>query len=246
LVRRVDAIHDLSEVGPARRGSNLPWTPTNASVSHPVLPPILDPRTAACGWSACLPAQPQASDYCAAREVHSPIRPPRVSREAGASHSAASGTVTPPRVDRRSARPTRCQDMRPCQSSSPPTWPRNLRRATDSIRSMPSGRPAIPRGIDRAVRLEAGHRCAIPTCRATAGLQIHHIKPYARVKAHEFANVILVRSNCHSRITNGEIDRPVSSSLQSKLGHRKRSVRRPGTPSTRAFCPKSGRTRSRD
>ena len=72
---------------------------------------------------------------------------------------------------------------------------------------MSAGRPAIPRPLDRAVRVEAGHRCAIPTCRATSGLQIHHIEEWAKVREHTFDNLILLCSNCHARITAGEIDR---------------------------------------
>lgn len=72
---------------------------------------------------------------------------------------------------------------------------------------MNAARPAIPRAIDRAVRVEAGHRCAIPTCRATSGLQIHHIEDWAKIREHSFENLILVCAVCHSRITGGEIDR---------------------------------------
>ncbi len=61
--------------------------------------------------------------------------------------------------------------------------------------------------MDRAVRVEAGHRCAIPTCRATSGLQIHHIEEWAKVREHSFENLILLCANCHARITAGEIDR---------------------------------------
>ena len=67
-------------------------------------------------------------------------------------------------------------------------------------------RPEIPRPLERDVRTEAGHRCAIPTCRATSGLQIHHIVPWAKVQEHTFDNLILLCANCHSRVTNGEID----------------------------------------
>lgn len=72
---------------------------------------------------------------------------------------------------------------------------------------MSAGRPGIPRPLARAVRVEAGHRCAIPTCRATSGLQIHHIEDWAKVREHAFENLILLCANCHSRITSGEIDR---------------------------------------
>lgn len=72
---------------------------------------------------------------------------------------------------------------------------------------MTDDRPPIPRPLDRAVRVEAGHRCAIPSCRATSGLQVHHIDPWSKVKEHTFHNLILLCSNCHSRVTNKEIDR---------------------------------------
>lgn len=70
-----------------------------------------------------------------------------------------------------------------------------------------SDRPAIPRPLERAVRVEAGHRCAIPTCRATSGLQIHHIDDWSKVKEHSFENLVLLCAICHSRATSGEIDR---------------------------------------
>lgn len=57
------------------------------------------------------------------------------------------------------------------------------------------------------MRVEAGHRCAIPTCRTTSGLQIHHIEEWAKVRAHAFENLILLCANCHARVTAGEIDR---------------------------------------
>ncbi len=58
----------------------------------------------------------------------------------------------------------------------------------------------------RDVKVEAGYRCAIPTCRATSGLQIHHIVDYAKVREHTFENLILLCANCHARVTAKEID----------------------------------------
>lgn len=82
---------------------------------------------------------------------------------------------------------------------------------------MSGGRPAIPRALDRAVRVEAGHRCAIPTCRATSGLQIHHIEKWSKVHEHSFENLILLCANCHARVTSGEIDRRSIAAYKSNL-----------------------------
>lgn len=71
---------------------------------------------------------------------------------------------------------------------------------------MAAGRD-IPAALDRAVRVEAGHRCAIPTCRATSGLEVHHIVDWAIVKEHTFENLILLCAICHRRATIREIDR---------------------------------------
>jgi hypothetical protein len=57
--------------------------------------------------------------------------------------------------------------------------------------------------------VEAGHRCAIPTCRVPTPLQIDHIIEWSRVKKHEFSNMIVLCANCHARKGNrrGQIDR---------------------------------------
>lgn len=67
-------------------------------------------------------------------------------------------------------------------------------------------RPPIPAEIKRAVLVEAGHRCAIPTCRATT-MELAHIKPWAKVQEHTFDNLIALCPNCHTRFDKGEIDR---------------------------------------
>ncbi|MEW2510425.1 HNH endonuclease signature motif containing protein [Streptomyces sp. NPDC046870] len=63
---------------------------------------------------------------------------------------------------------------------------------------MSTKRPAIPRELRRRVLIEAGHRCAIPTCRATP-VEIAHITPWAKVKKHEFKNLIALCPTCHTR-----------------------------------------------
>ncbi len=59
-------------------------------------------------------------------------------------------------------------------------------------------RDAIPAKVKRAVLVEAGHRCAIPTCRATT-TEIAHIVPWAETKDNSFENLIALCPNCHTR-----------------------------------------------
>lgn len=54
--------------------------------------------------------------------------------------------------------------------------------------------------------MEAGHRCAIPTCRQTP-VEVAHIVPWAKVKEHSFDNLIALCPTCHTRYDRGEIDR---------------------------------------
>ncbi len=69
-----------------------------------------------------------------------------------------------------------------------------------------TGRPSIPRELRRRVLVEAGHRCAIPTCRTTT-TEIAHIVPWATCRTHEFENLIALCPTCHTRYDAGEIDR---------------------------------------
>ena len=59
-------------------------------------------------------------------------------------------------------------------------------------------RPAIPADIARAVLVEAGHRCAIPTCRATT-TEIAHIEAWAKSRDNSFGNLVALCPNCHTR-----------------------------------------------
>ena len=67
-------------------------------------------------------------------------------------------------------------------------------------------RPPIPADIKRRVLVEAGHRCAIPTCRYI-NTEIHHIIPWETCHKHEYENLIALCPNCHARADKGEIDR---------------------------------------
>ncbi len=68
-------------------------------------------------------------------------------------------------------------------------------------------RPLIPAELKRRVLVEAGHRCAIPTCRHI-DVDVHHIIPWSECKKHEYENLIALCPNCHRRAhKKNEIDR---------------------------------------
>lgn len=77
-------------------------------------------------------------------------------------------------------------------------------------------RPAIPMEIQRAVLIEAGHKCAIPSCRHPR-VEIHHIIPWAKSKKHEYENLIALCPNCHTRVHDGDIDRKALVKYKSAL-----------------------------
>ncbi|WP_416962978.1 HNH endonuclease [Streptomyces sp. Agncl-13] len=71
---------------------------------------------------------------------------------------------------------------------------------------MAQNRPDIPTALKRAVLVEAGHRCAIPTCRQTP-VELAHITPWSKVNEHTFDNLIALCPTCHTRFDRGEMDR---------------------------------------
>jgi HNH endonuclease len=79
-------------------------------------------------------------------------------------------------------------------------------------------RSAVPAELKRAVLVEAGHRCAIPTCRATT-TEIAHIVPWAESQEHSFENLIALCPNCHTRFDQKkEIDRQSVKMYKHNLG----------------------------
>ncbi|MHB1546833.1 MAG: HNH endonuclease [bacterium] len=78
-------------------------------------------------------------------------------------------------------------------------------------------RENIPEDTKRAVLVEAGHRCAIPTCKATT-TEIHHIVPSASGGNNLFANLIALCPNCHTRFHKKEIDGKAMRMYKENLG----------------------------
>jgi hypothetical protein len=81
-----------------------------------------------------------------------------------------------------------------------------------------SNRPDVPRPVERAVLVEAGHRCAIPTCRQPT-TEIAHIVPWSESHDNSFENLIALCPNCHTRYDNKEeIDRKSIRMYKRNLG----------------------------
>src|SRR5688500_16298877 len=79
-------------------------------------------------------------------------------------------------------------------------------------------RDHIPAEVTRAGLVEAGHRCAIPTCRATT-TEIAHISPWAESHDTSLEHLIALCPNCHSRFDQKrEIDRLAVKMYKHNLG----------------------------
>ena len=77
-------------------------------------------------------------------------------------------------------------------------------------------RPPISADLRRQVLLEAGHRCAIHTCRHV-DVDVHHIVPWAQRPEHRFDNLIALCPNCHRRAEKGDIDRKSLRAYKARL-----------------------------
>src|SRR5471030_3183561 len=75
----------------------------------------------------------------------------------------------------------------------------------------------VPIEIQRAVLLESGHACAIPTCQFHA-TEFAHIVPYAEVKKHEASNIVALCPNHHHLFDQKKtIDRKAMRAYKLKL-----------------------------
>lgn len=77
-------------------------------------------------------------------------------------------------------------------------------------------RPAIPQALKHRLYLEAGFKCAFPSC-AFTDVEIHHIENWARVKEHSYDNLIALCPNHHTRATLGKIPAKSLKLLKAKL-----------------------------
>jgi len=81
-----------------------------------------------------------------------------------------------------------------------------------------TARRKIPEETKRKVLIEAGHRCAIPTCKQYP-VDIHHIVPYAESQDNSFNNLIALCTQCHARFhRTKEIDQKALHVYKQNLG----------------------------
>jgi HNH endonuclease len=76
-------------------------------------------------------------------------------------------------------------------------------------------RPDIPGPIERDLMIEAGYGCAV--CKTRQPLVIDHIEEWAKVKAHEFANLIVLCANCHGLKKNSSDPRHINRASLRKI-----------------------------
>lgn len=62
-----------------------------------------------------------------------------------------------------------------------------------------TSRDRVPADLERTLMIETGYRCGMPNCRETEPLEIEHIEEWAKVREHQFSNMIVLCANCHRR-----------------------------------------------
>ncbi|WP_082041006.1 HNH endonuclease signature motif containing protein [Microbacterium sp. MEJ108Y] len=81
-------------------------------------------------------------------------------------------------------------------------------------------RPPVPSELKRRLFLEVGYKCAVPICGSTTALEMEHIKPWAKVKRHDFDNMIVLCANHHrgNRSNVSGLDRKNLRAIKANLG----------------------------
>lgn len=77
-------------------------------------------------------------------------------------------------------------------------------------------RPKIPRNVAQQVLIEAGYRCAVPTCRFPI-TEKAHIVSWAETQNHSFSNLIALCPNCHTLYDGGQINKQAIIAYKKRL-----------------------------
>lgn len=78
-------------------------------------------------------------------------------------------------------------------------------RKSTAIEESIMGRKSISEKIKKKIYQEAGMVCPVCGEHDVTTFEIHHIQPYSETNQHVEENLILLCSNCHAKITAGEI-----------------------------------------
>lgn len=78
-------------------------------------------------------------------------------------------------------------------------------------------RTPIPIAIRREVLIEAGYRCAVPTCRNILALDLHHIIEVQEGGENVASNLIALCPTCHALYTRGTITRDAINAWKTML-----------------------------
>ena len=68
-------------------------------------------------------------------------------------------------------------------------------------------RQKVPEAIKREVLIEAGFRCAVPTCRGILAIDLHHLEEVSDGGGNTLGNLIALCPTCHALYTRGTIPR---------------------------------------
>lgn len=68
-------------------------------------------------------------------------------------------------------------------------------------------RKPVSLSLKREVLVEAGYRCAVPTCRSILALDMHHILEVKAGGPHTLSNLLALCPTCHALYTRGTISR---------------------------------------
>ncbi len=77
--------------------------------------------------------------------------------------------------------------------------------------------PNIPIATRRQVLMEAGYRCAVPTCRNILAIDLHHIIKVKEDGSNEAHNLIALCGVCHDLYHRGEISNDAISNWKGML-----------------------------
>jgi hypothetical protein len=67
----------------------------------------------------------------------------------------------------------------------------------------PKGKGKISPSTRESAMIEAGYRCAVPTCRSSLSLDVHHITQKSEGGSDEIENLIVLCPTCHAAFHRG-------------------------------------------